>query len=180
MTNVCLYTVNIYVWSNKKLIYILLLLKHFLCPFIEYLLNSTNMMNLKIDSKFVFRNKSIIYDTSPLFLSSNNNSLPSSSESLRKTLRSDLTHELVNARRRRMREAKKGKWPRVLYLWKKGKRRRAKERRIRRREREREMKRARNEGASKASRGSYTNFPVEVRRTPWVHLEEPFLEDPSI
>lgn len=46
--------------------------------------------------------------------------------------------------------------------------------------REREMKRARNEGASKASRGSYTNFPVEVRRTPWVHLEEPFLEDPSI
>lgn len=94
-------------------------------------------MNLKIDSKFVFRNKSIIYDTSPLFLSSNNNSLPSSSESLRKTLRSDLTHELVNARRRRMREVKKGKWPRVLYLWKKGKRRRAKERRIRRR-RERE------------------------------------------
>lgn len=42
------------------------------------------------------------------------------------------------------------------------------------------MKMARNEGASKASRGSYTNFPVEVRRTPWVHLEEPFLEDPSI
>lgn len=32
-------------------------------------------------------------------------------------------YELVDARRRGMRGVKKGKWPRVLYLWKKGKRR---------------------------------------------------------
>lgn len=42
------------------------------------------------------------------------------------------------------------------------------------------MKGTGNEGASETSRGSYTNFPIEVGRTPWVHLVEPFLEDPSI
>lgn len=98
-----------------------------------------------------------------------------------------LVHSKATANERNGKKKKESDraWLRSVHLSKNGKReknrgKRLEERRNKKKDKKKTLKGTRNEGTSKASRGSYTNFPVEVPGTPWVHLEEPFLEDPSI